>query len=54
MHEDEPTTAQATPGGDQQSLKADETAAGPPDFDGEGEVGVTDFLALLTNWGTCL
>ncbi len=40
MHEDELTT--------------DETAGGLLDFDGEGEVGVPDLLALLTNWGTCL
>jgi len=27
--------------------------AGPPDFDGDGTVGITDFLALLGNWGAC-
>ncbi len=26
---------------------------GPPDFDGDGNVGVTDLLALLANWGPC-
>ena len=26
---------------------------GPPNFDGDGNVGVSDFLALLANWGPC-
>jgi len=25
-----------------------------PDFDGDGNVGITDFLELLANWGPCL
>ena len=26
---------------------------GPPDFDGDGSVGINDFLELLANWGAC-
>ncbi len=26
---------------------------GPPDFDGDGAVGVLDLLTLLVNWGPC-
>ncbi len=26
---------------------------GPPDFNGDTEVGITDFLVLLANWGRC-
>ena len=26
---------------------------GPPDFDDDGMVGITDFLELLANWGPC-
>ena len=26
--------------------------SGPPDFDGDGTVGILDLLALLANWGT--
>ncbi len=26
---------------------------GPPDFDGDGDVGVPDLLILLANWGPC-
>ena len=26
---------------------------GPPDFNGDGTVGITDFLELLANWGPC-
>ncbi len=26
---------------------------GPPDFDGDGSVGIMDFLELLANWGPC-
>ena len=29
------------------------TPAGPPDFDGDGLVGITDFLVLPANWGPC-
>ena len=29
-------------------------APGPPDFDGDGIVGINDLLALLNNWGPCL
>ncbi|MEE9534340.1 MAG: hypothetical protein V3W06_07965 [Acidimicrobiia bacterium] len=25
----------------------------PPDIDGDGNVGILDFLALLANWGPC-
>ncbi len=25
----------------------------PPDFDGDGTVGILDLLTLLANWGTC-
>jgi len=25
----------------------------PADFDGDGEVGINDFLELLANWGLC-
>jgi hypothetical protein len=25
----------------------------PADFDGDGVVGVTDFLQLLAHWGPC-
>jgi len=25
----------------------------PSDFDGDGEVGINDFLELLANWGPC-
>jgi hypothetical protein len=27
--------------------------AGPPDFDRDGDVGITDFLTLLAHWGAC-
>ena len=27
---------------------------GEPDFDGDGDVGITDFLMLLSGWGGCL
>ena len=27
--------------------------AGPPDFDGDGTVGILDLLILLVNWGPC-
>ena len=27
--------------------------AGPPDFDCNNDVGVSDFLELLGNWGSC-
>ncbi|MCH7799021.1 MAG: 4Fe-4S dicluster domain-containing protein [Planctomycetes bacterium] len=26
---------------------------GPPDFDGDGDVGIVDFLELLGHWGLC-
>ncbi len=26
---------------------------GPPDFDGDGNVGITDLLKLLAAWGPC-
>ncbi len=26
---------------------------GPPDFDGDGNVGASDLLTLLVNWGPC-
>ena len=26
---------------------------GPPDLDGDGVVGIVDFLLLLANWGQC-
>ncbi len=26
---------------------------GPPDFDGDGTVGILDLLTLLANWGPC-
>ena len=26
---------------------------GPPDFDGDGTVGILDLLTLLANWGAC-
>ncbi len=26
---------------------------GPPDFDGDGTVGILDLLTLLANWGLC-
>ncbi|MEE9130783.1 MAG: hypothetical protein V3T84_12250 [Phycisphaerales bacterium] len=26
---------------------------GPPDFDGDGNVGAEDRLVLLVNWGPC-
>ena len=26
---------------------------GPPDFDGDGQVGMTDLLVMLANWGAC-
>ena len=26
---------------------------GPPDFDGDGNVGASDLLALLVNWARC-
>ena len=26
----------------------------PPDFDGDGNVGILDLLTLLANWGPCL
>ncbi len=26
---------------------------GPPDFDGDGSVGILDLLALLAHWGLC-
>jgi len=26
---------------------------GPPDFDGDGLIGITDFLVLPANWGPC-
>ena len=25
----------------------------PPDFDGDGTVGILDLLTLLANWGPC-
>ena len=28
-------------------------AGGPPDFDGDGNVGILDLLFLLDNWGPC-
>ncbi len=27
--------------------------SGPPDFDGDGTVGILDLLTLLANWGAC-
>ncbi len=26
-------------------------SSGPPDVDGNGDVGISDFLAMLANWG---
>ena len=26
---------------------------GPPDFDGDGTVGILDMMALQANWGKC-
>ena len=26
---------------------------GPPDFDGDGDVGMIDLVELLANWGSC-
>ena len=26
---------------------------GPPDFNGNGDVGIDDLLELLANWGPC-
>ena len=33
--------------------KCDRAGSGPPDFDGNGSVGVPDLLALLADWGPC-
>ena len=33
------------------SRTGDVDPGGPPDFDGDGFVGILDLLTLLTNWG---
>ena len=34
-------------------FQIDETPVYPWDFDGNGQVGLSDLLALLANWGPC-
>ncbi len=34
-------------------FQIDETPVCPPDFDDNANVGASDLLALLANWGPC-
>ena len=36
-----------------QSARSTVLPGGPPDFDGDGNVGILDLLTLLANWGEC-